>query len=94
MSAQCCATGGGSRRVRGPLLKGISSILPAAVLLFLPKCPLCLAGWLTVMTGVGFSVSSVKWMRASVLVLSAASLALLIWSRVRWRASRFAPRSG
>ncbi len=41
MIRRCCAGGG--------------SILPAVLLVFLPKCPLCLAAWLTVAPGFGVS---------------------------------------
>jgi hypothetical protein len=32
-------------------------------LVFLPKCPLCLAVWLTAVTGVGFSAADASWAR-------------------------------
>ena len=48
MIAQCCAGGGPSRRLARRLSGAAASILPGAVLALLPKCPLCLAAWLTV----------------------------------------------
>lgn len=67
MKQQCCNTRGGPASYR--LVRRISavtaSILPAAALVLLPKCPLCLAAWLTVMTGVGFSAAGadlLRWM--------------------------------
>ena len=43
-----CCTGGGPSR---PLAR-LSALLPGALVLLLPKCPLCLAAWLTVTTGI------------------------------------------
>ena len=47
MTAQCCTGGGPSRRLARRLSGAAASILPGAVLMLLPKCPLCLAAWLT-----------------------------------------------
>ena len=59
------------------LSKTAASILPGAVLLFLPKCPLCLAVWLTAVTGVGFSVAGAAWTSAIVVVLWIAAVGLV-----------------
>ncbi len=61
--------------------KVIGSILPAAALLLLPKCPLCLAAWLTLATGVSFSARGTTWLRPSIVVLWIAALALLFRRR-------------
>ena len=65
MSAQCCA-----RRISG----ATASILPGALLVLLPKCPLCLATWLTVATGVSFSVAGAVWLHGSIVVFWIAAL--------------------
>jgi hypothetical protein len=67
MKQQCCNTRGGpaSHRLARRISAVTASILPAAALVLLPKCPLCLAAWLTVMTGVGFSAAGadlLRWM--------------------------------
>jgi hypothetical protein len=54
MTRLCCAGGG--------------SILPAVLLVLLPKCPLCLAAWLTVATGVSFSAVVASWVRVALVV--------------------------
>jgi hypothetical protein len=71
-----------------------ASILPAAVLVLLPKCPLCLAAWLTVATGVSFSAASAAWVRASILLLCVAALLPMLWRRALRLAKHVAQRSG
>ncbi len=70
MTGQCCVGGTASRRSVRRLFKGAASILPGAALVFLPKCPLCLAAWLTAVTGVGFSAAGAAW---------ASGIAVLFW---------------
>ncbi len=78
---QCCRTGQGSERLTRPVLRLTGLTLPAGLLVLLPKCPLCLAGWFTVVTGVEFSADRAGWLRASVLVLWGATLVAVIRSR-------------
>jgi hypothetical protein len=85
--------GPASRRLARRLTRTAASILPWAVLVLLPKCPLCLAAWLTVVTGVGFSAAGAAWVRGIVVIFSVAALALAAAPIVRRRAScqRFPP---
>ena len=55
------------------------SILPAAVLVLLPKCPLCLAAWLTVATGASFSAAAAGWVRPIIVLLWVAVAAQVMW---------------
>ncbi len=57
MTGPCCMGGRTSRRLAHRLSAAAASILPGAILLFLPKCPLCLAAFLTVATGRSFSAA-------------------------------------
>ena len=54
-------------------------ILPATVLLVLPKCPLCLAAWLALANGVTVNAATAAWLRNGVLVLWGAATAALLW---------------
>ncbi len=85
MTGQCCVDGTASRRPVRRLSKAAASIVPGAALILLPKCPMCLAAWLTVMTGVGFSESGATWMRAALVVFWVAAVALAATPMVRRR---------
>src|SRR5690242_21077767 len=91
MIAQCCAGGGPSRRLARRLYGAAAAILPGAVLVLLPKCPLCLAAWLTVATGVGFSAAGAAWVRAMLVMFWIAAVALAAAPVIRHRAFRRAP---
>jgi hypothetical protein len=92
MPRQCCLEAPVSRRRPGRYSRLAASMLPAAVLLLLPKCPLCLAAWLTVATGVTFSASGAAWARAIILLVWLAVAAPVIWRRVFKRAPAFPHR--
>jgi hypothetical protein len=88
MTAQCCTGGGPSRRLARRLWGAGASILPGAVLLFLPKCPLCLAAWLAVVTGFGISAATAAWVRGLIVVFPVAAMVLAAAYSVRRRAFR------
>jgi hypothetical protein len=56
--------------------------LPSAILVFVPKCPVCLAAHVTLWTGLGLSLSTATYLRWALLCLCAASLLLLIVERL------------
>lgn len=91
MTGQCCLGEGPSRRLARRLAKAAASILPGAVLVLLPKCPLCLAAWLTVVTGVGFSATGAAWIRGMLAAFWVAVVALAAVPIIRRRAFRPAP---
>ncbi len=70
MSGRCCAP--------GRFGKASVAIVPGASILLLPKCPLCLAAWLTFATGIHFSASGATSLRAAVAVLSIITVTLAI----------------
>lgn len=87
MTGQCCVGGPASRRLARRLTTAAASIVPGAVLVLLPKCPLCLAAWLTVATGAGFSETGTAWVRGIVAMSWAATLALAVAPITRRRLS-------
>jgi hypothetical protein len=56
-------------------------------LVFLPKCPLCLAVWLTAVMGVGFSAADASWARGVLVLFWIAAVALFAAPHLRRRAS-------
>ncbi len=85
MTGHCCVGGQESRRLTPRLSRGAASILPGAALALLPKCPMCIAAWLTAATGLGFSAAGVSWVRGVLLVLSVAAVLIAAISAVRPR---------
>jgi hypothetical protein len=60
-------------------LREISSwILPGAILALMPKCPVCLATYLALFTGVSLSISTAGYLRWAMLLVCFASLLFLV----------------
>jgi hypothetical protein len=52
-------------------------LFPTTILVLMPKCPLCVAAYVALFTGVGISVSTARWIQILMLVLCLISLAYL-----------------
>jgi hypothetical protein len=61
-------------RLRRRFAGSFKYVIPAAVLAVLPKCPLCLAAYLAVGTGLGVSLSTATYFRGSLVTLCVTSL--------------------
>jgi hypothetical protein len=80
------------RGALAPLVRRISgvtaSVLLGAVLLVPPKCPLCLAAWLAVVTGVGVSAAAAARMRGGIVAFWALTQCLSAVRLIRSPRSR------
>ncbi len=79
MSA-CCTP---ARRQPSRLRRGgtlLAWLLPGTALALIPKCPACLAAYIALATGIGISVPTAGWLRATLIVLC---IALLLFTAAR-----------
>jgi len=58
-------------------------IIPGATLVLLPKCPICMAAYVALFTGVGISIATASVLRTSLLVLSITALLCLALKSLR-----------
>jgi len=64
-------------------------LLPSATLLLLPKCPLCLAGYIALGTGIGLSVSGATYLRLVLIVLCVTTLFYVAIRQISRLTARF-----
>jgi hypothetical protein len=88
MTGQCCRSGGRRRPLARRLSGAAASVMPGAVLLLLPKCPLCLAAWFTAATGIGVPAAAAAGVRGLMVVFCVAAVALAAAQSIRRRAFR------
>lgn len=72
MKSACCRKG----HAAGAVVSGIALAL-------VPKCPMCVAGYVALFTGIGISTASAGWLRAGLIAMCLAILALFCWKSLR-----------
>jgi predicted transporter len=78
MSTPRCCEAAAARSPARRWFAAAGSVMPAAVLVLLPKCPICLAAWLAAATGIGVTISTAATLRTLLLVLCLTSLGYLV----------------
>ena len=63
--------------------RSIQWLLPATLLVLMPKCPLCVAAYFALFTGIGITVSVARWIQILMLVFCLTSLACLAVRHLR-----------
>jgi len=51
------------------VVKAISKTVPGIMLVLMPKCPLCMAYYITLVTGAGVSFTTAKYLRITLLLV-------------------------
>ena len=82
MSARSCCRRAVPRRV---IPRTAGGTLSAILLVAMPKCPVCLAAYVSVATGVGIGFTTAKYLRLGLIVICVAALIWMVaplWRRV------------
>src|ERR1700722_17638503 len=86
MSAHACCSRKAAEPRRSFWKRTSGGVLSGALLVLMPKCPMCIAAYVALVTGMGVSVSTAAYLREGMIGLSIGSLLLLAgWSLQRSR---------
>ena len=65
------------------LYRAIKCAVPATILILLPKCPICLAAWISAISGFGVSISVAGYLRWGLIIVCVTSLFYFVLSRFK-----------
>ena len=81
-----CCHSSGNPKAPAPMRKAreiFAWACPSALLVLMPKCPLCLAAYVTLWTGLGLSFAAATYFRWTLISLCIAALLFLTVTRLR-----------
>src|SRR5688500_1359163 len=62
----------------GRLIELTKWAVPTTLLVLMPKCPVCLAGYVALGTGLGISFTAAAWLRYGMIIVCVAALIYLL----------------
>lgn len=88
----CChsaPTSSGEKSTARRMLGSTKWIVPSVILAVLPKCPMCLAAYVAIATGIGISIPVATWIRTGLLLTCLGALGWFTVSALRHRIARY-----
>lgn len=79
----CCHSPGRRSGRRSGILETTGWAVPGALLVLMPKCPACVAGYIALATGLGISFTAAAYLRTGLIVACVGLLILLAARQVR-----------
>lgn len=82
----CCAVPGRSSFISssGGHARGAARLgTPALILLLLPKCPMCVAAYVAMFTGIGLSMEAATWLQETTIAVCVLAIILAITRMMR-----------
>ena len=76
----CCRKRPVRRDTAVPLRRGLSAgawLIPGGLLVLMPKCPVCVAGYIALLTGAGVSIPAAAGIRTALMILCSCALLFL-----------------
>ena len=76
------------KKTIGRYIEFVKMLMPAVVFAIIPKCPVCLAGYIALGTGLGLSITTATYIRIVLIILCILSLLYFVVKHI----SRFIVR--
>ena len=77
MNAHACCNWKAAATRRGLWKRASGGVAPGVLLVLIPKCPVCVAAYIALVTGVGVSFSTAAYLREAMIALCVGALLLL-----------------